>query len=185
MKKILLNESERKAVILDREKAIVENFAKIFNKIKRIDEISNEENDISSEINEISPNLFKSAIDVSKERGTDNRTRKLGSLFFNKFIGGDLLGGKIKNITVNAPQQANYTQLTIQVEHTYPNAPVVPDSLKNSFIHYDIYGDIYYDLDNVELDRKDAFTLFKIAQHINPNTRYKEVGKYFNIKGYR
>lgn len=38
MKKILLNESERKAVILDREKAIVENFAKTFNKIKRIDE---------------------------------------------------------------------------------------------------------------------------------------------------
>lgn len=38
MKKILLNESEKKAVILDREKAIVENFAKTFNKIKRIDE---------------------------------------------------------------------------------------------------------------------------------------------------
>ena len=39
MKKILLNESEKKAVILDREKAIVENFAKTFNKIKRIDEV--------------------------------------------------------------------------------------------------------------------------------------------------
>jgi hypothetical protein len=38
MKKILLNESERKAAILDREKAIVENFAKTFNKIKRLDE---------------------------------------------------------------------------------------------------------------------------------------------------
>jgi hypothetical protein len=38
MKKIILNESERKAVILDREKAIIENFGKIFNKIKRIDE---------------------------------------------------------------------------------------------------------------------------------------------------
>ena len=134
---------------------------------------------LSNIIKEISPNLFKSAIDVSKERGTDNRTRKLGSLFFNKFIGNDLLGGKIKNMTVEYPQQANYRRLLIQVERTG-----VPDSSKYSFIYYDIYGDIY-DLDNVELDRKDAFTLFKIAQHINPDTRYKEVGKYFNIKGYR
>jgi len=38
MKKILLNETERKAIILEKEKAIVESFAKTFNKIKRIDE---------------------------------------------------------------------------------------------------------------------------------------------------
>jgi hypothetical protein len=38
MKKILLNETERKVIILEREKAIVESFAKTFNKIKRIDE---------------------------------------------------------------------------------------------------------------------------------------------------
>ena len=38
MKKILLNESERKALISEREKAIVESFTKNFNKIKRIDE---------------------------------------------------------------------------------------------------------------------------------------------------
>ena len=37
MKKIL-NESQKRAVILEREKAIIENFAKTFNKIKRIDE---------------------------------------------------------------------------------------------------------------------------------------------------
>lgn len=38
MKKILLNEAEKKAIILEREKAIVANFAKTFNTIKRIDE---------------------------------------------------------------------------------------------------------------------------------------------------
>lgn len=38
MKKILLNESEKKAIIAKREKAILESFAKTFNKIKRIDE---------------------------------------------------------------------------------------------------------------------------------------------------
>jgi hypothetical protein len=37
-KKIILTESERKAIISDKEKAIIESFAKTFNKIKRIDE---------------------------------------------------------------------------------------------------------------------------------------------------
>lgn len=38
MKKILLNEAEKKAIILEREQAIVNSFAKTFNTIKRLDE---------------------------------------------------------------------------------------------------------------------------------------------------
>ena len=38
MKKILLNESEKKAIISEREIAIIESFAKNYNKIKRLDE---------------------------------------------------------------------------------------------------------------------------------------------------
>ncbi len=38
MKKILLTESEKKAIISEREKAIIANFVKTFNSIKRIDE---------------------------------------------------------------------------------------------------------------------------------------------------
>jgi len=38
MKKILLNESEKKSIISEREKLIMESFAKTFNSIKRIDE---------------------------------------------------------------------------------------------------------------------------------------------------
>ena len=38
MKKIILNESEKKAMLIAREKAIIESFAEVFNKIKRIDE---------------------------------------------------------------------------------------------------------------------------------------------------
>jgi hypothetical protein len=38
MKKIFLTEADRKKIISDREKAIVESFAKTFNSIKRIDE---------------------------------------------------------------------------------------------------------------------------------------------------
>jgi hypothetical protein len=39
-KKIILTEAERKAIISDKEKAIIESFAKTFNKIKRLDENS-------------------------------------------------------------------------------------------------------------------------------------------------
>ena len=38
MKKLILNESDKKQIISDKEKAIVESFAKTFNSIKRIDE---------------------------------------------------------------------------------------------------------------------------------------------------
>ena len=36
--KKFLTEAKRKAIIADKEKAIIESFAKTFNKIKRIDE---------------------------------------------------------------------------------------------------------------------------------------------------
>lgn len=45
MKKIFLNESEKRKLILEKEKLIMESFAKTFNKIKRIDE-----NEISTDI---------------------------------------------------------------------------------------------------------------------------------------
>jgi hypothetical protein len=38
MKKIILTEADRKAIITEKEKSIIESFAKTFNKIKRIDE---------------------------------------------------------------------------------------------------------------------------------------------------
>jgi hypothetical protein len=38
MKKMLLSESDKKAIISQREKIIMENFVKTFNKIKRVDE---------------------------------------------------------------------------------------------------------------------------------------------------
>jgi hypothetical protein len=43
-KKIILTESERKTIIANKEKAIIESFAKTFNKIKRIDENEIKEN---------------------------------------------------------------------------------------------------------------------------------------------
>ncbi len=37
-------------------------------------------------VDEISPELFKRATDVSRSRGQDARTVKMGQTFFNKFI---------------------------------------------------------------------------------------------------
>jgi hypothetical protein len=45
MKKQFLNESDRKQILADKEKAILENFAKTFNSIKRIDEFELKEYD--------------------------------------------------------------------------------------------------------------------------------------------
>lgn len=48
MKKILLNESEKKAIISQREKAIIESFSKTFNSIKRVDENYGEDYELAS-----------------------------------------------------------------------------------------------------------------------------------------
>ena len=76
-KKEFLTEAKRKAIISDKEKAIIESFAKTFNKIKRIDENSinefEEENPLYSRqqeygINpEIEPNQFNDNDEVEAE----------------------------------------------------------------------------------------------------------------------
>lgn len=135
-------------------------------------------------INEISPDLFKSAINVSKERGTDRRTYKLGELYLNQFMNKNLIGGKITNIGVHNPQQGNYRNVVIEVTKS-----VYQDSGYNKGENKLIKDYIYYDIDKDfyevgEIDRKDAVVLSKIAQHINPSTKYKETGKHFQIKGW-
>jgi hypothetical protein len=136
------------------------------------------------QINEISSDTFKSALNLSKERGTDRRTYKLGELYLHKFIGKDLIGGKITNIGVHNPQQGNYRNVVIEVtKNVYQDSGYNKgeNKLVKDYIYYDIDKDIY-DVD--EIDRKDAVVLSKIAQHINPETKYKETGKYFQIKGW-
>lgn len=140
----------------------------------------NESPNNEKKLNELSSDTFKSAINVSKNRGTDRRTYDLGKLYFNQFIGKPLVGGKITNIGVNAPQQGNYRIVSIEIEKIEKNDSGLEYN-KKAYIYYDINKDIY-EVD--EIDRKDAVVLSKIAQHINPDTKYKETGKYFNIKGF-
>lgn len=135
-------------------------------------------------INEISPDTFKSAINVSKERGTDRRTYKLGELYLNQFMNKNLIGGTITNIGVHNPQQGNYRNVVIEVtKSVYQDSGYNKgqNKLVKDYIYYDIDKDFY---EVGEIDRKDAVVLSKIAQHINPNTKYKETGKHFQIKGW-
>jgi len=157
----------------------MENDNKLINFIKTtIREFLNEQ-----KINETSPTTFIKAINTSKERGTDRRTYKLGELYLNEFIGKDLIGGKITNIGVNSPQQSNYRNVAIEVTKSVSQDSgynKYENKLVKDYIYYDIDKDIY---EVNEIDRKDAVVLSKIAQHINPDTKYKETGKYFQIKG--
>lgn len=135
-------------------------------------------------INEISSDTFKSAIDASKERGSDKRTQKFGRLYFNQFIGNPLLNGKIIDIVVNSPQQSNYRDVAIEIEkNVYQDSGYHKgqNKLVKDYIYYDIDRDLY-DVD--EIERKDAVVLSKIAQHINPETKYRETGRHFKIKGH-
>jgi hypothetical protein len=137
-------------------------------------------------LNEISSETFKKAIDVSKSRGTDNRTYKMGRLYFNQFIGKPFMGGKIIDIGIRNPQQGNYKEVSIEFERNiyhdsgYHKGQNIP---KKDYISYDIDKDLFY-IDDSPIDRKDAVILSKIAQQINPDTKYKETGRHFEIKGY-
>jgi hypothetical protein len=130
-------------------------------------------------VNEISPELFKRATDVSRERGQDQRTMKLGQLFFNKFRGKPLMGGIIEDVTYTKPQQGEYEEVIIQIKSP---SPVVPGETKTRYIYYNVEAD-QWEIDK-EITRTDARILSLIAQHINPNTRYKSGGVGFDIKGY-
>ena len=96
----------------------------------------------------------------------------------------NLIGGKITNIGVHNPQQGNYRNVVIEVTKS-----VYQDSGYNKGQNKLIKDYIYYDIDKDfyevgEIDRKDAVVLSKIAQHINPSTKYIETGKHFQIKGW-
>jgi hypothetical protein len=168
---------------------------------KMIDKVNNFKQFVNEQqLNEISLDTFKSAIDLSKKRGTDNRTYNLGKLYLNQFMGNDLIGGKITDIGVVNPKDGNYKKVFIEVTKSvseyidfgsdYYNKHHNKDVEENIYYEYDIDKDLYDGLDkdfsyNVpQIDRKDADLLSKIAQHINPNTKYENRTLYFNIKGY-
>lgn len=96
MKKIFLNEAEKQKIIADKEKVIMESFAKTYNKIKRIDE---------NQINEygLTDNISKMVKDyvISIESGNDSDGEKLKIKF--KDDSEIFLIKKNNEVTVNLP----------------------------------------------------------------------------------
>ena len=159
-------------------------------KKSQLKEIIKEE--LSKALNEISPELFRSATNVSKERGTNIRTQDLGTTYFNQFIGKPIfsdLNGKIVDIWYERPSSANFEEVNIQVSIERENKEGELEE-KKGIIKYDVNQDKYeypysiYGPDKRGITRKDAWVLSQIAKKINPNTKYKEPGKHFEILGY-
>lgn len=128
-------------------------------------------------INELSSDTFKNAIAKSRENGSDNRTYNLGKLFFKSFVGKELLNGTITEIGVFSPNQGAYNNVLIVIEK------IMDSNKKNTiYIEYDFNSDSYQYIKKIEMSRKDARLLSLIALKINPTSKYKEIGKEFNIK---
>jgi len=130
-------------------------------------------------IKEISPELFKRATDISRSRGQDQRTVKMGQTFFNQFVGKPLMGGVIKDVTYAKPQQGYYEEVGVTIDQP---SKTDPSNIEKRYMYYDVEKD-EWDI-NDEITRADARILSLIAQKINPKTQYQSGGQGFRIKGY-
>jgi hypothetical protein len=138
--------------------------------------LANVTRDQQQPVDEISSDLFKKAIGMTKDRGQDNRTNKLGRTFFTEFTSKPLFGGTISDIIVNNPQQGNYSNVSIEI------LPTAQSGQNLFYIYYDIDKD-HYELD-YPISRKDARTLSLIAAKINPQTQYRNGTGDFKIREY-
>lgn len=135
---------------------------------------------IEKKINEVSPETFLSAAKKSSiERLTPKRTNDLTNLFFNKFIGMELLNGKIEDVDIEY-SGIDHNEEFVEITIRYPYGGYNPTRK----IKYDIVNDEFHNIDG-DIDRRDSVKLGKIAAVINPDTKYRETGKHFRIKGWR
>jgi hypothetical protein len=159
-----------------------EEIRKFIDKVKNFNQFVNEQ-----KLNEISSDTFKSAINVSKERDLIGRTEKLGSLYFKDFIGKPIFDdGIIENISIAAYKSDSRRLVALDLKYSNKNQTYYNDDTnypKSRWINYDIDDDMWINID-WEINRSDARLLGKIAEKINPDTKYKETGKFFNIKGW-
>lgn len=132
---------------------------------------------------EISPDLFKRTIDASYERGFHDRTYDFGKTFFREFIGKPLLGGEIVDIgTYMDNKDYPVVHIAIKFDDNY----FLERNIRSRNLYYAIKTDSYDNSIEKEeaIDRKDSVLLSKIALKVNPDTKYKETGKNFKIKGW-
>jgi hypothetical protein len=135
------------------------------------------------EMREVSSDTFKSAVDVARNRGENERASKLGSTFLNAFVGKPLMGGKISKIDIQKPSFGDYFDATLEV--------LVPTQGTQGM--YDKPKYLYYDVENddwnmkgkgLEVTRQDARVLSQIAVKLNPESKYKQGTQHFDIIGF-
>jgi hypothetical protein len=106
MKKIILTEADRKAIITEKEKSIIESFAKTFNKIKRIDE--NELSEYGDEDYETQSRMQKYGVNPEIEPEDLNGLNKFKVEVIGKELEKD--GGYkhrwVYNVEANTPEEA-------------------------------------------------------------------------------
>jgi hypothetical protein len=133
-------------------------------------------------VDEISADTFKSAVDVAKGRGENQRASKLGSTFLNSFVGKLLMGGTISKIDIQKPSWGDYFDVTLEV--------LIPTQGTDGM--YDKPKYLYYDVENddwgmkgkgLEVTRQDARVLSQIAIKVNPDTKYRQGTQHFDIVG--
>jgi hypothetical protein len=76
-KKQFLTESDRKQILADKEKAILENFAKTFNSIKRVDEAEITEDNESTVLTSTDKNDLKQDIAKLKKEKPDAKVGEI------------------------------------------------------------------------------------------------------------
>lgn len=119
------------------------------------------------QLNEISSDTFKNAVKKSIDAGSDKRTDRLSKLYFDKFIGYNLLGGRIKEILTVGNEE-----IAIVIDFV---ENVKPKTLYYAYVKDD------FSHDDKPIDRKSAVILSKIFRSVNPDTKYKSVGSAFKL----
>jgi len=136
---------------------------------------------VKESLNEIGSDTFKSAMKKTKEYGQHNRGYKMGSLFFRKFQGLSLLGDIIKEIGTIDSGNGLVVQITLRKNEA-------ENQKRHMVVYYvdkdkweEVRHNDWNDIKNIDITRKDANILSKIAQQINPETKYKHINKEFSI----
>ena len=134
----------------------------------------------SKDINEISPELQQRAIKGMQDRGHEDRATKWDKHYAIKdleqfkelpIFDGYIIYGFDKDPKTN----------TIVIHYGSPRSQQF--NRTQGRIDYDNNADKYYGV-SMAISRKDARILGKIAQTVNPETKYGKGGDDFKIKGY-
>jgi hypothetical protein len=132
-------------------------------------------------LNEISGDLFKSALKKTGEYGQHNRGYSMGSNFFRKFKGLELMGGIIKEIGAT-DSDGLVIQITLDEDKEEKDKRRYMAFYKVDKDEWEVvrHND-WTPIESKDINRRDARILSQIALMVNPDSKYKNINKSFNI----